>query len=86
MPVRQVGKRYSCARLASEVRHARLSTWRTLQLCKAGIVRRGSTRLDMPVRQALEQSENKIRQFEICSQSADWSLFEIERVCKFGAN
>ena len=86
MPVRQVGKRYSYARLASEVRHARSSTWQTLQLCKAGIVRRGSTRLDMPVRQALEPSENKIRQFEICSRSADWSLFEIERVCKFGAN
>jgi hypothetical protein len=71
---RQVGKRYNCARLASEFRHARLSAWQTLQLCKAGIDRRDSTRLDMPVRQALEPSENEIRQFKICSRSADWSL------------
>jgi hypothetical protein len=69
MPVRQVGKRYSFSRLASEVRHARSSTWQTLQLCKAGIDRRGSTRLEMPVRQAPEPSGIEIRRFETCSRA-----------------
>jgi hypothetical protein len=85
MPVRQVGKLYSCAcaRLASKVRHARSSTGRTLQLCKAGIDRRGSTRLDMPVCQAPEPS--KFDGSKLAVGLADSSLFEIERVCQFGA-